>query len=173
MRRAALLVALAWTAGCQSQNPFAAIGPQTVPAPGSAQTPPYYPPSTNPTSATKAGAPAASTRISVSADRSPSGQSNSPTLVADPADREPIRVVENPQPPTRTASSGARTAPSTAPSATQPAPAPPANVLPATKSKGPSGAGVRIDPSVAPASYEQPAQGFVESKPASGQWRAR
>jgi hypothetical protein len=173
MWRPTLLVAIAWTAGCQSQNPFAAIGPPTVPAPGSAQAPPYYPPTTSPPSASKTNPPVVNGRISVSADVEASRPSGSSAIVADPADREPIRVVENPNPPTRTATAPARTAPAKAPAATPPASAPPTNVLPGTKAGGQSGARIRIDPAVAPAGYEQPGTGFVESKPANGQWRAR
>jgi hypothetical protein len=167
-------------AGCQSQSPFAAFGSATVPAPKTTQSAPYYPP--NPTASTPtAETRVASPRLSVSAeDRSAIAIPRSKFL-ADPADREPIRIVDNPSAATRTATSTNRTAPATnspAPMALPPAintPAATTNRLPPPPSAGSQKGAMkfRTDTAVTPASYQQPAATFVETPAASSQWRAR
>src|SRR5262245_38983739 len=99
MERLALaMIAGLLAAGCQVQNPLA-IGPPRVPAPNSAQATPYYPTTAN---VPKSGAPAAPSpaqpRISVSAETQPPPAPIRSRLAADSADRESIRIVENPNP---------------------------------------------------------------------------
>ena len=177
MHRVLLAAALVSAAGCQTQNPFAAIGPATVPAPATGQQPPYYP------ATAAAPEPAPSGRISVSADSAPRSSTTSSAIVADPADREPIRIVENNSPAVRTA-----TAPSRGPTPDGNV-APPPNRVPTSQPAGqpssytPSPATNRIrgfatgpsttTPGIAPASYQQPVPTFTEVTPADGQWRAR
>src|SRR6476660_176597 len=105
-------------AGCKTNNPVAAFGPPTVPAPKTLQAPPYYPGGANPTGALSAP-PSASGRLSVSAEgNSPSTLARS-TNRSEPAEREPIRIVENPSAATRTAAVPSR---DTSPPATKKAP---------------------------------------------------
>lgn len=137
----AIGLAGALAAGCQSreQNPFSGIGPAMIPPPGN-QTPgtlPYYPPGTPggppattqpPTitipGAASSAAPAAATRtnISVAPPTAPSGLSSS--FAIDPADRQPIRIVEAAPSATRIA---------TLPPSPQPAAAPVLQAAPAAK----------------------------------------
>ena len=192
-------------AGCQTQNPFAAVGPATVPAPSTGQTLPYYPPNVTgaspavPTAANPAVAvPASAPRVSVSAEGTRSAPAHS-AIVADPADREPIRIVENGAPAARTASANARgtaaggnaAVPAPAGAAGQPQnrlpiPAGPASGKSGYAPPGSSPATSRmrgfaasseepksIAGGVAPASYQQPVPTFSEATAADGQWRAR
>jgi len=173
-------------AGCQVQDPFAAFGPSRVPSPKTAQSAPYYPP-TSTASKQPPAPPPATPRISVSAE------SNPPLAIlsrfkADAADREPIRIVENPS-ATRTASAPSRTqTPGTTTSPSQPLAPPagparlPANGKPASpqsalppKSASPTATSpsYRTDPAIAPATFYQPAPAFIESTPATGEWRTR
>jgi hypothetical protein len=177
---------IALLAGCQSQNPFAAFGPPTVPAPTTSPTAPYYPPTaTGPQRATpKSAGP--STRMSVSAEgTSPAPRSS---FAADPADRDPIRVVENSAAQTRTASTGNRS-PTPGPSPPQAPGAPAAPTKTSTggkpsatpqssywpRSPAPAAAAptFRTDSAVVPAGYQQSAPAFSETPMANGQWRAR
>ena len=194
-------------AGCQTQNPFAAVGPATVPAPTTGQTLPYYPPTVtgapagSGSSIPSLAATAKSPRVSVSAEGPVSAPSR--TIVADAADREPIRIVEGSSPAVRTANANARLAPTgiqAAPASAAPASSsrPPANRMPTMPPSGQSGyapaatSPPRITPaasrmrgfavqddrvagtsSIAPASYQQPVPTFSEATAADGQWRAR
>jgi hypothetical protein len=204
MKRVLLLLVILAMGGCQSQNPYAAFGPQRVPAPTTSEALPYYPPTaaTNAAERGSATTAAPSPRMSVSAE---GGASTAPrgTFAADPADREPIRVVENPA-AARTASAAARTAPpavnksvpsaqpaggaNKSPPAAAPSGAPqsghsPSGRAPAfNRTRGftaaqPAKSGDtgenRNDPAVAPAGYQQPAATFVEAPTATGAWRAR
>jgi len=111
MQRALLLaIAAALMAGCQWQNPFAAFGPSRVPAPTTHQTPPYYPPT--PTSPRPLGPQPAipNQRLSVSAEGVSIGPPTRSGTFADPSDRSPIRVVENPQATARLATAAGRKA---------------------------------------------------------------
>ena len=190
-------------AGCQTQNPFAAIGPATVPAPTTGQSLPYYPPNVAGAAAGPAASipslasPAKSPRVSVSAESAAPAQSRAP-IVADAADREPIRIVENSTPAVRTANANARGMPTAIP-------ATPASSLPGTSPPPPANRSITAPPSsqslnapsritpaasrlrgfavqddralgssgVAPASYQQPVPTFSEATAADGQWRAR
>jgi hypothetical protein len=79
---------------------LAVFGPYKVPAPSTAQVSPYYPPT-----GTTAKQPIEKTtapRVSVSVETPPPPISAS-RFATDPADRQPIRVVENPSATTRTA----------------------------------------------------------------------
>ena len=201
-----LPIALALVAsGCQSQNPFAAVGPVTVPAPSTGQPLPYYPPNVSGGAPAASGAAGSATagrakspRVSVSAE----GTATSPSrtaIVADPADREPIRIVESNSPAVRTANAntrggaGSATGAATVPSGNiQPPPnRVPASPLPANGQSGYAPAGTSpatsrmrgfgttvgdaksIPGGVAPASYSQPVPTFSEATAADGQWRAR
>jgi hypothetical protein len=167
-----LLTAAALSAGCQTQNPYAAFGPGKVPPPTTSQ-PPYYPPAAGPRLPSSASS-GASPRLSVSAE-GPSGSPSRSTFAADAGDREPIRIVENPATTARTASVPARVS---SPANTQPAP-PPGSIVPQSSpqpSRAPpaKSSGIsRIDAAVKPAGYQQPAGAFVETPSASGGWRAR
>src|SRR5262245_49421225 len=102
------MAAWALLAGCQAQHPFAASGPARVPPPGMDSPAPYYPPPSGAIAAPpKASPPAMGSRASISAETAPLATS-SPGIAADPADREPIRIVENPAPAARTAAAPAR-----------------------------------------------------------------
>jgi hypothetical protein len=157
-RLLALVGLLAATAGCQARNPYAAFGPATVPPPGMQAPPPYYPPSgaaaALETPTTSPAEPPLS--ASVADATSPPPRS---AFTADASDREPIRIVENPQP-------AARTARGSGSSLVSPPPPPPATAPPGGVSR------VRMDPSVAGASYSQDGPALIES-PATGQWRPR
>jgi hypothetical protein len=102
-------------AGCQSADPLAAFGPYRVPAPTTAQPAPYYP--ANGTAAPVVSEKAAPTRVSVSAE-GPLVPASQPRFAAEPSDREPIRVVENPTANTRTAAAPSRTTPAEPPPTT-------------------------------------------------------
>jgi hypothetical protein len=200
MRVLGSLVAIALLAGCQSQSPFAAFGPPTVPAPTTSQAP-YYPPSA--TVPQRGGSSAAATpqRMSVSAEAPAPAPQLRGTILAEAGDREPIRVVENPQASARTAAAANRgpaptNSPLPTPNATSPAAIQSAPAAPPQSGYAPSGrssafnrtrgfltvqpasgnitGGTRADSAVIPASYQQPGTaGFTEAPPASGQWRAR
>jgi hypothetical protein len=120
MRVLGSLGAIALMAGCQSQSPFAAFGPPTVPAPTTSQTSPYYSPTATAPQRTMPSAAAATPRLSVSAEAPSPTPPARGTIVADAADREPIRVVETPQAPTRTAAAGNRGQTPTSPGALSP-----------------------------------------------------
>jgi hypothetical protein len=184
MHRVLLAAALLVAAGCQTQNPFAAIGPATVPAPTTGQQPPYYP--------AIGTAPAAlpSGRVSVSADSAPRLSTTSSAIVAEPADREPIRIVENSSPTIRTATAPSRGATTDAnvapppnraptsqppgqPSSYTPPPASPATSRIRGFAAGTSSSNSTSPRTVAPAGYQQPVPTFTEITPADGQWRAR
>ena len=187
MERVLLLpVAAALLAGCQSQNPFVAFGPPTVPSPTTSQTAPYYPPTAIGPKQTTANAPFASPRISVSAEGNSAPPLPRSSFVADPADREPIRVVENPSPPTRTAAAtgrGPKTGNGQPPAGLQPpaksaapsknTPTPQSGYFPRGRSPAGSPPGFRADPAVVPAGYQQVAPTFTETPMADGQWRAK
>ncbi len=157
--------------GCQVQDPFAVFGPPRVPAPKTAQTAPYYPPTS---SASKQPPPPASTsspRLSVSAEGTSPPPTSPTRFAADSADREPIRIVENPS-GTRTASAPSRSlTPSGAPIPSQPPSQPP--TAPKMPGSGKSSGLFRTDSAVAPASYQPSSPAFTEAAPATGQWRAR
>lgn len=187
-----LLSAMGLLAGCQSQNPFAAFGPPTVPSPTTTQAIPYYPPTTAASNRTTASITAPSTRISVSAEDTTPPPPPRATNVANAADRETIRIVENPAAQTRTASAANRS-PTTGspppanpavPPALQPVPvnplpngtpvnSPQSKFVPSPPSPAALPRGFRADPAVAPASYQQPISAFSETPMANGQWRAR
>jgi hypothetical protein len=105
-----LLLVLSNSAGCQSADPLAAFGPYKVPPPTTAHVSPYDPPTVTPSTTTRAEQPVekvASPRAFVSVETLPF--STSPArLATDPADRQPIRVVENPAATTRTAAASSR-----------------------------------------------------------------
>ena len=203
MLRVLLIAALVAATGCQTQNPFAAIGPNTVPAPTTGQPLPYYPPTVTGAGPGAANAPPAATvarpaRLSVSAEGTASAAAPPSAIVADAADREQVRIVESNAPAARTANAAARGNPAPG---IQPAPAagtpsgqiqPPSNRVPVTpggnSGYAPPGAspatsrmrGFAAAPSttneaktVAPASYQQMTPTFSEATPADGQWRAR
>src|SRR5262245_30008255 len=139
-------------AGCQVQDPFAAFGPSRVPAPKTAQSAPYYPPTNTASTQPPIPAPTASSRMSVSAEGNPTPPTTSPSrLATDSSDREPIRIVENPS-ATRTASAPSRTL---SPSGSQ-APSQPPLQPPPPPTNGKSSGNFRTDPAVAPASFKQP-----------------
>lgn len=189
-----IIAALAIFSGCQSPNPFAVFGPSTVPPPGVPSPTPYYPQgssaiaSSSGANSAPAGIPSSppvsgsasvtSPRLSVSAADSTSSRAPGTNFVADPLDREPIRIVENPAAAARTAAVPQPVSKPTPSNAT------PSGVLPPTNS--PSGitpappggsfktsASVRNDPNVAPATFQSPAGPFVESPAGNGQWRVR
>ena len=175
LRTALILSAIAVLPGCQSYNPLAVFGPATVPAPGSSQSQPYYPPSVAKTDRATASA---STRPSVSAEGGPPVAVHGRTVTADAGDREPIRVVENSS-PTRTAAAPSRGNSPAAGKAAIPAstpvgsPALPTNSLPSGKPTSSPQSRLQADPMVAPASY-QPSPAAFSARPAeTGQWRAR
>lgn len=199
MHRVLLAAALVTTVGCQTQNPFAAIGPATVPAPTTGQQLPYYPASAVPglssTQATAAPTPPPSNRISVSAESAPRPSSPATSfapsaIVAEPADREPIRIVENSSPAIHTATAPNRGTPLTNPTPGTVAPPPnrvpagqpssyaPPSTSPATNrmrgfASTPTVAVPASPRSVAPAAYQQAVPTFSEIPAANGQWRAR
>jgi len=105
-----VVTAAAAIAGCQVQDPFAAFGPPRVPAPKTAQSTPYYPTTADATKASAAPPPASSPRVSVSADDKKQMPAASTRIASDPADRQPIRIVENPSAGTRTATAPSRPA---------------------------------------------------------------
>src|SRR5438552_2409440 len=90
------IFAAALLAGCQVQDPFAAFGPPRVPSPTTAQTAPYYPPNGSAAKQPSAPASTATPRISVSSEGNPPPPTTRSRFVADSADRDPIRIVENP-----------------------------------------------------------------------------
>jgi hypothetical protein len=158
-------------AGCQVQDPFAAFGPSRVPAPKTAQSAPYYPPTNSASKQPRVPASTATPRMSVSAEGNPPPPTTPSRLATDSADREPIRIVENPS-ATRTASAPSR---SLLPSGSQapaqpPLQSPPSPTVP---TNGKSSGIFRTDPAVAPASFKQSSPTFIETAPANGQWRAR
>ena len=174
MQRVLLSIfAAALLAGCQVQDPFAAFGPRRVPSPTTAQTAPYYPPSASASKQAPAPTTAPSPRISVSAENNPPLPTDRARFVADSADREPIRIVENPS-ATRTASAANRLTPSTAPAPSQlPTPPPTQPKVPASGKSPPQSGIFRADPAVVPATYKQASPAFNEPASAEGQWRAR
>jgi hypothetical protein len=137
MGRVVLLLGAVALAGCQAQNPYAAFGPPRVPAPTTSQSLPYYPPSAGAAALQGSGASAsaASTRMNVSAEGQPSIQPSRAGLAADPADREPIRVVENAAGGTRTASAAGRA--TAEPTNNQPTSRPPSGSAGANQSTPP------------------------------------
>jgi hypothetical protein len=148
MKRFGAWVLLAALSGCQTQNPYSMFGPNRVPTPGPQSTVPYYPP--------MPGAAASGSRPSVSAD-APAPIAPTKSLTAAASDKEAIRIVENPSPAARTATSGATRS---AGSSAIPAPA-----APATPSNEKSSRTIRADGNVVPASFE--------SGSAAGQWKSR
>jgi len=104
-----VVTAVAAIAGCQVQDPFAAFGPPRVPAPKTAQSTPYYPTTADAKSASPPP-PTGSPRISVSADDKKQTPAALTRFASDPADRQPIRIVENPSAGTRTATAPSRPA---------------------------------------------------------------
>jgi hypothetical protein len=97
IRAFSMLSAAALLFGCQAQNPFAMFGPATVPAPGAQSPSPYYP------TGAPQGAIAASGSTGTTASKLPSVSGEPSTLaapsnrfVADPTDKQAIRIVENP-----------------------------------------------------------------------------
>jgi hypothetical protein len=155
-----LIIAASAAAGCKSNNTFAPFGPQTVPAPATLQTP-YYPP----TSATTQPTKSPSERLSVSAQTQPIVSSSIAKTAPEPADREPIRIVENPAAAARMATANSR---STAPANSSAQPVQP--LAPPSKTAAPPvdprRSSVIYDPGVRQAAFEQ-------AQPAAGQWRAR
>ena len=183
MQRAlAGLAAIVVATGCQVQNPYAAFGPATVPPPGMQAPAPYYPPATPANAAPPKNGPATGSRASISAESTPLALTPRPGLVAEASDREPIRIVENPAPVTRTAAAPTRSAtptgqtPSGSPISTQPSTAPattgPSRPLGTAPAPGGASTNYTVDRSVAPASY-QTAPATPTGSAASGQWRAR
>jgi hypothetical protein len=158
MRRLLPLIIATWVAaGCKSNSAFAPLGPPTVPAPATLQTP-YYPP----TSAATQPGKAPSERISVSAETQPIASSSIAKSTPEPADREPIRIVENPATAARMATANSRGA-TPASSGAQPA-----QPLPKTSAPpvDPRRSSVIYDPGVRQTGHEQ-------MQPTTGQWRAR
>ena len=105
-----VVTAAAAIAGCPVQDPFAAFGPPRVPGARKAQSTPSYPTTaaaTNPADAAEsrngAAAGEQSASMSVSADDKKQTPAASTRFASDPADRQPIRIVENPSAGTRTA----------------------------------------------------------------------
>jgi len=158
-----LFMALAVASGCKANNPAAAFGPPRVAAPKTLQAPPYYPAGSNPGQATPP--PPISGRLSVSAEGNPAPLPAGSIGRSDPAEREPIRIVENPGATARTATLPLRDSPP------QSTPKSPAASPPAATPSGRSA--TRKDGAVMPAAYQQAAPTFVEPTPATGQWRAR
>jgi hypothetical protein len=206
-----VLSALALLLGCRTpeSNPFAAFGEATIPpptieVPGSGGS--YYTTPSGAAAGSTAPLPANSLpSISVPSGGTPAPQpsiprpysfgslaprsSTSPSFAADPADREPIRIVEAAPSEARIATAPRSAAPSVveaAPAAREPirafnsgpkpyAPEPykPAfGQPPATGFK--SSGSFHTDPRVQPATYQQAVPAFVASPNMSGgQWRAR
>jgi hypothetical protein len=205
MRVLAILSAIALAAGCRANdpNPFAAFGAATIPpptieVPGSG---PYYP---APAAGSATPTPPANSLPSISVPSggttapqpsiprpysfgslAPSGSPSTSSFATDPADREPIRVVEAAPSAIRVATaptSGSRSpgVVEATPTAREPIRAfntnssgrtttiPPYEPLfgrpPATNGLKSSGT-YRADGSVQPAAYQQPGDG--------GQWRSR
>ena len=154
-RQVAMLGAAVLLAGCQAQNPYALFGPNRVPTPGMQAPAPYYPANASAAPATNANS-AIGGRTSVSVATPAPGTSS--MTMTDAGDKEPIRIVENPAPAARTATSGATR------SAGTPADASPSNGAPPATS-GKSSRIFRSDPSVAPAAFESAAT--------PGQWKSR
>jgi hypothetical protein len=179
MKRVLLLIGLSIVAGCQAQNPFAAFGPSTVPTPTAAAALPYYPPAGQTAAAGKAIAPPASTpRISVSADQSSPLAAPRSAFIPDPADSQPVKIVENPSLPATRTAAGTRSPapaaggafPSAAPTAAPRNASPPALDRQRGYLSPPTGnrAGA-----VVPASFESDAAAIRPASTGSGQWRAR
>jgi len=164
-------LAAALLTGCQVQDPFAAFGPPRVPAPKTAQTAPYYPPTGTAAKQPLAPATTSTPRLSVSAEGNPAPLTSPSRFAAESTDREQIRIVENPS-STRTASAATR---SPTPSGVQTPPQPPSqpSTTPKMPTSGKSSGVFRSDPAVAPAAYKQSSPAFVEPAAADGQWRAR
>jgi hypothetical protein len=203
MRLLLFFIAALCAAGCQASNPYAVIGPATVPAPTTAQAPPYYPPNNDPAAAPRATA-VANTRPSVSAESAPAMEpaaqrTVTQPFVAQPADSQPLRIVENPQAGTRTASAGRGSTPvGTSPSGPLALPPPP-TTTPANNSAprlpGSPQSSRRVPQPAPPAvnrlrgysatppassttgvmtaSYQEPLPGTSPPTPANGAWRAR
>jgi hypothetical protein len=168
MKRVLLLWGAIALGGCQVQNPFAAFGPPRVPAPTTAESLPYYPPTATATQRTSPATPAASPRLSVSAEGNSVAQVPRSRFVADPADREPIRIVDNPAAATRTASSAARTAaPAVSPpvQGAQPAGVAPIRSVPAAAPGGAPQSGY-APPGKSPAFNRT--RGYFSAQPAAG-----
>jgi hypothetical protein len=144
--------------GCQTQNPYSAFGPPTVPAPASQPAHSYSLPAAPRSSATS---PATNSRASVSAEGT-TGPIASQSIATNPADSQPIRIVESP--------SKARSGHS--PSGAAPANGGTGGYAPPSGSDKRSGS-MRTDTSVVPAGYQQRAPTFAETPPLNGQWRAR
>jgi hypothetical protein len=179
MERVLLLIAATATAaGCQMRSPLAAFGPLTVPAPTTLDSAPYYP-STTAQQPPPPATPPASNRLSVSAEgKAPLTRS---AMAPAAADREAIRIVENPTAATRTAAVPARSTSSSAPAATpagqqpvsRPA-SPPPSISSPPANPPTSRTPLRSDSAVIPAAYQQQATpAFVEPPQPAGQWRAR
>jgi hypothetical protein len=212
----ACVASVVLAAGCrtQEQNPFEAFGPATIPPPNiEVPTGGTYYPSPGAPAAAGTATPPANSLPSISVP-SPStapvepriprpysfgslapSESSAPaaSIAADPADREPIRVVESTPsggrfPATPQASGTSATVLEAAPAAKEPIRAfttPPASSGPATTPAAPAfgqpASGARStsipqrDPSVAPANYIPPAYvpAFTEPQGAGGQWRPR
>jgi hypothetical protein len=205
MERVVVAAAILLAAGCQAQNPFAAIGPSKVAPPATSQALPYYPAGGAGVASGRGGAgagPAAAerpARISVSAEGAARTGPPQNTIVAEPADREPIRIVENPSGAARTANAARNALPpggtpggpaSGASGGDRPLPAkavPAAGgnssgqALPATSrmrgfTNRAAGSGRELAPGsspVSPANYQQAVPSFSETPAAGGQWRAR
>jgi hypothetical protein len=165
MNRALLaLAATLLLAGCQHpawQNPYAMIGPATVPPPSATTSAEgYYPAGSNPESSTRT-ARNDTIRSEISDSTIPKSEAATPSFSA--SGEPPIRIVEA----TPAAKPKANVAPVKAA-----APAPlrePATTTP----KAPT-SGVRRDPSVAPVSFQASPPTFVETTTAArGQWRVR
>jgi hypothetical protein len=171
--RLAGMAAVVLLTGCQAQNPFAAFGPARVPPPGMDSPAPYYPPTPSTIAAPpKTSSPSAGSRASISAEPTPLATAASTSIIAEAADKDPIRIVENSSPAARTATAPTRATDATRsaiPTTAAPPSASPAN-SPGTLAPS-SGASnrYRLDQSVAPSSYQTPAT----SDAAPGQWRAR
>jgi hypothetical protein len=179
-----LILAPLCLAGCQVQDPFAVFGPQRVPAPSTVQSSPYYPPTAGAAKPPPLASAAGSPRLSVSAESAPLPLLvPTPRLAAEPGDAEQIRIVENPNPPTRTATVPSRpTTPSKAqqqPGPLMPVPTksgekpPQSRLVPEGPQGGPSATVARFDSAVAPASFNQPGSPFRETATAADQWRTR
>jgi hypothetical protein len=165
-----LVIAIGSAAGCQAQNPYAAFGPPTIAAPTTTHGQPYYPPAAAPQRANPNAIPP-NQRLSVSAETTPIAQVPRTSVAADPADRAPIRVVENAAAAARTAAVTPRVA---TPANALPAPATsPPGAKPVTPTNGMPAAGPKAAPQSGYApSGRAPAfnrtRGYISGEPSTG-----
>ena len=169
MSRTFVCLALLLLAGCQNpawQNPYAMIGPATVPPPGAQGSAGTYYASAPDAAKTKEKSPGGTIRSEIAdGAKPPRAAATSSFPATRPSDEPPIRIVE--------------AAPAAKPQSTPVKTAVPAPIKepsqPATKTSQPPTSAVRRDPAVTPAGFQAGVPTFVETRisDARGQWRLR